>query len=984
MKRFVSLCLAVLMLVSLWGVLPVSASDSSTLPDHVIINQAYAASDNLGSISHGFVELYNPTDQDIDLSPYSLQYAAGRQAWSQALPLNGYTIKARHSLLIRGMGYGGTPRYTIPNIDIDWGIPFSNRNFTFALVTGLALLANATLDAADWARVIDLVGAVNDPGAGDGVNNWEGDGFVDGISKQKPCRRIKFADFDDNAHDFEILDYRATGISDARVQEVRPRWSGDGQWGLDIFPDPWINGGDLLSFSHQGGRYSAPFTLTLTTALDGGVIRYTADGSDPTNTSPVFPASMNIADRSGQPNVVSRLPSNPGNKNPAPNAAVAKGTVVKARVYTASGTAVSDIVTQSYFVGLPAAYSTFPIVSLALDNGEMFTGSSGIYRIYDTKNEIPVHMSLFEPDNTGITQYMGIRIHGGWTRSYPQKSLRLYAKSGYDAGKNRLECDLFQGRDTDAFGEPITSYRRFLLRAGGNDNNSASGSTQVTMMRDSILHTLAEGLNFGRQAYRSSAVFINGEFWGLYNIRPRIDEYFVQDTFNISNVNNIAIFSFGLDDAPLPEEVVEDPTPTILADWDDYMAMFNWFSSKNDLTSPADYTKAQTYIDIDNLIDYFGFEIFVGNEDWPASNNVMWRYRKPYPSAVPAAGVYEDGRWRYILKDLDMAFDNKNALAMNDGLNRILYHQSGTRLTPESTLIFRKFMSNTDFVKRFANRMCDLMNFQLSEANIKAAIDEAQTTIQPLMQAQLNRWSNIYKTVTLLGEYNVPYGSPSIDAWNGGFDYLRNVAGERQGSMLGQMKASKNKLGLPKEVTLTLQSNLAEGRLSLNGHAIGTANWSGKYFPGITQKITASPQPGYAFSHFLVDGETRTANPLPLTLTGNATVQAVYQVGESNPDVTQLGNKTNLVNRLTEIINTPKWDYTDESWNLFQLVLGTAFSAANNPSATQAEVDDALNALNAAFANLQLKTYIFSTKYESSFWSWIMFICLGGWAWMWL
>ncbi|MCL2030914.1 MAG: InlB B-repeat-containing protein, partial [Oscillospiraceae bacterium] len=842
----------------------------SPLPDHVIINQAYAAVDVEGAVSHGFVELYNPTDDAIDLSFYSLQYAAGTDDWSGLLPLTGYTIGARESFLIRGAGFGGAPRYTIPEdqVDIDWGLPFNNRNFTFALVIGTTPLANAVLDPDDWDRVIDLLGAVNDPKEGNAVNNWEGSGNLVGISKQKPCRRVKFADYDDNPHDFEILDYRASGISNSMLQEVRPRWSGDGPWGLDIYPDKWVKEEDILAFSRPGGRYGEPFELTLSTVFEGGVIRYTTDGSDPNGSSSVFSFPLQIVNRSSQGNYVSTLPSNPRRN---PSGLVTKGTVIKARVFDAAGSPLTDIVTHSYFISLPTAYQNFPIVSLATSNTLMFN-SPGLYNYnLNGKTEIPVHMDLIEPDNSGISQYMGIRLHGGATRDRSQKAFRLYAKTEYDPGKSRLEYDVLQGRNLSTDGSAITSYKRFLLRSGGNDKDS--GATQPTMMRDAILNSFAEGLHCGYMPFRSSAVFLNGEFWGIYNIRSRLDEYHVQDLYKLKDRAKIGMFTFNYTDER-PEEILENPVPLeVQDDWAKYQEMYNWFGTAN-LTDSANYEKAQTYLDIDNFIDYYAFQLFIGNDDWPANNMVMWRYRTlSYPTEELQAGVYDDGRWRYELKDLDLAFDGQFS-TLNNGIDRILYRQnsSGVRINSPSSRFFRRLMLNPDFVKRFSSRMCDMMNFQLSDNVMQAKINEAQATLQPLMQEHINRWGNI----------------SNVSSWNNGFSYLRTIASGRRSNMLSQLKTQiGNGLNQPTEVNLNLKTDPSKGYLNINGYDILTttwnvhdpSDWNGTYFPNYPQTITAVPEPGYELLHFLVNGTPHASNPLSLPLAAGTgtTIVAVYQ-----------------------------------------------------------------------------------------------------------
>ena len=209
------------------------------LADHLIINQAYGTGplDGSGSVSHSFVELYNPTAAAISLAGCSLQIQNGSDASNAATEwvkydFSGGTVAPHGSFLIR-MDVTSpltTVRYIIPIADVDWtgGRIMSNRAYSVALVRNQTLLSK-NITAGEMDAVIDLVGATN-TSPQDTTLNYLGTP-VDDMSKQKPIRRVDFRDTGDNRADFEVLDYRATGLGNGRLEEVRPRWSGDGAWG---------------------------------------------------------------------------------------------------------------------------------------------------------------------------------------------------------------------------------------------------------------------------------------------------------------------------------------------------------------------------------------------------------------------------------------------------------------------------------------------------------------------------------------------------------------------------------------------------------------------------------------------------------------------------------------------------------------------------------------------------------------------------------
>ena len=103
---------------------------------------------------------------------------------------------------------------------------------------------------------------------------------------------------------------------------------------------------------------------------------------------------------------------------------------------------------------------------------------------------------------------------GAISKGLDQRALRLYADNGYD-DVNRFEYNIFPGLK-DKNGKDITSFQRLILRNSGSD-------WLGTMFKDSVLQKMVSHLNGDIQAYRPSVVFIDGEFWGMYNIRERYD-----------------------------------------------------------------------------------------------------------------------------------------------------------------------------------------------------------------------------------------------------------------------------------------------------------------------------------------------------------------------------------------------------------------------------------------------------------------------------
>jgi hypothetical protein len=1074
------------------GTMEVEGPELADRPDHVIINQVYGrAAGSDSAVSHSFIELYNPTDSAVNLTGMSLQYFMGSDRGApfadkwEVLPLSG-TIASNSSLLVvGGSNYGtGGVRYTIPNHDMVWNITFSNRAFSIALVDGvLPLSANMstfTPALGGNAAIIDLVGVTNTFGNGDRAAFYEY-ALFDGISNQQAARRINFADYNENVHDFESIRYAANGVNDERLAAVRPRSSHDGAWGADIRPlhrIPQVPADKHLQFSRTSGFFEEAFDLELTTGFTDGTIRFTLDGSEPTNDSTAYSEPIRIENRTqtvrdlvfGDSEIIIRGTGTNGDRilmreedylielwiniaetvvengtfeltaelsveslqrHPrgyrigaaslnnfsitdiivtaadggsviydmqsddltsgtwsswgsgtdvvkphgagayaisgehgarainvmarqnswndieiiksgliiteiisdalsteptfVPSAPVSMGTVVRAAVFDEDGNALtSSIHTQSYFVGLCDNYPNLPVITLSTDSFNLFDWETGIYQTgagfregvlcstctwvtfcvcpnswgdanFNQRGrewERPVHFEIIEPDGSSFAQDMGLRIHGNWSRLNPQKSLRLYARDEYSPGRSTFNYDLFDGDAYDVNGVPITTFQRFLLRQTGQDNANA-------MMRDPLLQSAAHDLNVIRQSYRQAVVFINGEFWGYYNIRERVDEYFFNDNAALGNRRNVGYFQFGSwgfwsgdagdvwSEQPCNEDCYRLHSQSfclgpihwsdqgIREDYHSYLTMWNWFNNISGSMTDELYLEAQRYIDVDNLIDYWAYCLAVANADWPGNNCNVWRFRpegNSFPDTHEITG-YNDGRWRYNLRDMDMAYA---IFGGEDHLRNLAYVLRGNDYP--TTLPLRRLMTNAAFRERFIARTSDIMNTNTHASVMIPKINEFADVIDPVIDEQLKRWNN---------------------SWHGNRNNWRNnavgdmisFAAARQEQFLGQMSAH---FGLHGAVTITANNpDTSMGYIRVNSVNIVTQtegvtaanqnSWEGRYLRGSFQTVAAVPEDGYRFMRFLINGVSHESNPVRFNLTGD-TVIAVEFLEADAPD----------------------------------------------------------------------------------------------------
>ena len=824
-------------------------------PDHVLIYQVYGRGDKTdASISHSFVELYNPTAQDVPIDGWSLQYTATGNNWKVFI-LEG-VIPAKSSYLIRCYSNDGlASRHTITEYDADWADRrISNNGYKVALVDHGRDLPEAYPIEGDG--VVDFLG-VGDTDYGDGKP-------VASVSKQKAVRRISVMDTDDNAADFETVDYREERLEEDAFELVKPRSSADGPW------DPAsVKRDDKLVFSKPGGLYTAPFSLLLTTFFEKSMIRYTLDGTEPTVSSPVFSDGIMISDRTGDPERLAAVANIMEEGVVLPEAAVYKGMSIRARVYTEDGRPLSPVVTQSYFVDpeIFSKYNGLPVISLVTDSANLFDDDSGIY-VYDNYRnrgpdwERPVHVEFYEGDGSlAFSQDMGMRIHGLSSREYQQKSFRLYARGSYDTVNPAVDYDLFQGRALDMDGIPITSFHDFILRNDGTGWNMGT-------IKDSFIQRVcaeAQGFNAATQASRQCVAFIDGEFWGVYSVRQRYDERYYADTYHLDK-----------DRIQTAEKAAVMPVPAASGGGEAaeaaYDEMRDFFSNTpgESFSDDAVYNTAKGYVDIDNLIDVFAAYMYWGNRDWPINNYRMWRYAGP-----PEDGyTYTDGRWRLVLNDFDLAW----TVDVNNGILVYFLTNDGSAENEniDALDMYMDLLENPEFKERLATRFCDLMNTVFTPAYVNPILDEMYNNFAPVFAEQEERYP--VDPEHLWGDLASEYKD------------IKAYVKARPKVMRDHLRG---RLSLADDAALRLETDTEMGDVELNGISlepfisVKTSAWEGVYFAGSEQKLAAVPKEGYRFEKFVVtrpggeDGDASaseyTDDHLSLAMPeGGCTVEAVF------------------------------------------------------------------------------------------------------------
>lgn len=551
----------------------------------------------------------------------------------------------------------------------------------------------------------------------------------------------------------------------------------------------------IPDFSREGGFYSSSRQLTL--SHSSGDIYYTLDGSIPTQNSTLYTQPIQISET----------------------------TVVRARAYT-SNKLPSAVATHTYFIGYT---SELRVVSLATDDNYLFDPDIGIYvkgSGYKPGNSEsanyyqdwtrPVSVELYETDgDLGFHIDAGLKIHGGHTRRFPIKSLYINAQETY--GYKKVPYALFDEK-------PFDKYSGFILRTSGNDYNQ-------TLFADAMMQRLlVDDMDLEYQAYEPAVVFINGEYWGIHNIREKINEAYLETNTGVDK-----------DDIDL----LEDNAEVKAGSSDHYEDMLSYIATHG-LTNTVRYEYIQDQMEVDQFMQYEIAQIYYGAKDWPGNNIAYWR---PQTS---------DGRWRWILFDTDVAFSygfdfNHNTLAYATVINN-------SYPNPEwSTFLLRELMNNQEFREEFAQRFAAHINITFNEDRVLDLIDEMEEAIEPEIPNHVARWPHM----------------SSVQGWHWQVDDLREYAENRAPYAFGFIQSE---LVLSDTVEIEIDiSSPDRGAVYIHDVKVPHDNFEGEFFPRIPLRLEAVAEPGYEFIRWVVNGSTAGyKEKLTITPYGNTDIRAVF------------------------------------------------------------------------------------------------------------
>ena len=481
------------------------------------------------------------------------------------------------------------------------------------------------------------------------------------------------------------------------------------RWGTFLFPTP----GAANTTRHHlrappdappaevvpgSGRHAGPVTVRLYTPVPGSLLYYTLDGADPTVDGQEYTAPLELAE-----------------------------TTVLRVVALDEGVPVSAVTTATYLVGEP---DTLPVISLVTNPAHLWDRATGIYTNTQERGrswERPVMVEWLSPEGEqAFSVGAGLRLHGGGSRRHAdgKQSFRLYFRGEY--GPRELAHPLFGAA-------PGQTYDRLVLRASYNDSWWTGG--EGTYVRDQLVRDLHRTMGQVAARGRWVALYLNGVYWGLYNLTERIDDAFLTTHFEASEwyINSAS----------------GERPPGSAHRWNRFV---DWLT-RADLRAAAQYEQAAQQLDIENFTSYVLLNIWAQNTDWPHRNWI---------AARPWAGP--DTRWRFFVWDAEWAFD--------------ISENTFERVVDGDTQIGQMLVSllqNDQYRAYFAAQVEHHLAGTLDTESVRERLAALAAELRPEMAAEAARWRPEQEPAVLLGQWEVELERISA-SWDADVQRIRRLS----------------------------------------------------------------------------------------------------------------------------------------------------------------------------------------------------------------
>ena len=443
-------------------------------------------------------------------------------------------------------------------------------------------------------------------------------------------------------------------------------------------------------FSLPSGYYSGSAQVIITSPNPNVTIYYTIDGSTPDNTSIQYTTPITLN----------------------------QTTVLKAIAYSSNPNILPSFIEyNTYFVD---DTHTIPILSISGDDVlDLLDGGWG-----SSSLEPQGTIEWFDKNGFLLDKGTGeFNKHGNDSWAYDQRGFDYIMRDqfGYNYA---LKDKLFMTKDRDKF-------QRVIVKAAANDNYPFSYGSSGAHIRDAYINHLSQlaDLRLDERSTSSCIVYLDGVYWGVYEMREKTDDHDFTDYYYDQDRNNIQYLkTWGA-------TWTEYGAPNAQPDWNNFVN----FVDNNPMNVPANYSIAKSQYNTGSLIDYFLLNSYVVCGDWLNYNTGWWRGMDPNG---------DKKKWRYTLWDMDNTFGHGTnytgvpTMSVNaDPCDPSSLNDPGGQ---GHIPIWNEMITNDDFFNDYLNRWQDLASTGLSCDYMINVLDSMIAVIDPEMPRQIATWGGTY------------------------------------------------------------------------------------------------------------------------------------------------------------------------------------------------------------------------------------------------
>lgn len=449
--------------------------------------------------------------------------------------------------------------------------------------------------------------------------------------------------------------------------------------------------------------------------------------------------------------------------------------------------------------------SSFPIISIAINPEDLWNDTTGIYVKgkdaywndttghwencnYQKRWEKEVFATFIDTNNVvGFSQRCGLKLFGESTRRQPDKSMKIIARSDY--GTKRFYYPVFSQK-------PMEEYKQIAIRTSGNDYNS-------NRFKDVLSAHMAQNLGLDYMAFEPANLFINGEYWGVYNLREKVNEHYIAGNHGVD----------------------KDSVNIIMGKWvrqegssKDFLKMYYWFEALDTMDTEA-YEIAQQFLDIRNYINYRVFQIYINNKD--SRGNIRY---------YNVSG--EQPKFRMILYDTDLGYGKYNFNFLEGCMSST---PTGWYNPTWSTMYLTKLMQAPEFKHDFVTQFAHLMNTVFQRDTMLASIEHFENLYKDeLPKVAADRPAHLKKVIF------------PDEKWLDDVGSLKSYAKLRPKVMWTHLQEVLG-LGDTYWLQFNYDSSSQGGMVNINNNYPLPLHFTGRYFKDIPLTVKAVPNEGYRF-----------------------------------------------------------------------------------------------------------------------------------------